>query len=195
MRFALVALVMAFGCRVEPTPSAPAKPESRAAAADPTVEPERDAEERCIPLVERDVVAEAFAKGAAQLEASRDGEHYRVQPFEAGIDTLRIAAQNGHLEAQSLYGRTVFSTRFMAQAPRPEEREDYVSAIAFLRIASKAGEEQANGFLPGIEGEASAVEEPLDTLPEGWVGEAFARADAWIDCYGLPQPGGSLGEP
>lgn len=194
MRFVFVAVALVLGCRAEPTPTAPGVRESPATPAGSVVEPAPDGHERCTPLVEPEVVIETFARGVAQLEASRDGEHSRVGPFEAGIETLKIAAQNGHLEAQSLYGRTLFSARFMAQSPTPEEKEDYVSALAFLRIASKAGEEEAIGFLPGIEGDPSAVEEPLVTLPDGWVDEAFARADAWIDCYGLPKPDGSLAE-
>jgi len=143
--------------------------------------------EGCVPLAESDVVAQTYADGVARLEESRDGEHYLAEPFEAGIEALKIAANNGHLAAQSLYGRTLFGVRFTAQEPRPEEKEDYVSAIAFLRIAAKAGDVDAMDFLPGLTSEPQPLEAPLDSLPEGWVAEAFARADAWIECNGLPK--------
>lgn len=143
----------------------------------------------CTTFVEADVVAEAYLRGVAKLDESRDGEHYRIQPFEAGVGALKVAASNGHLGAQSLYGRTLFGVMFTNDAPSAEEREAYVTAVLFLRVAAKAGESEAEGYLPGLTADSSApLEPPLDSLPEGWVQEAFERADKWIECHGLPAP-------
>jgi hypothetical protein len=167
----------------------PAPSESVAPAPEPEPEPELGPEPsaECTPLVEPEVAAEAFARGQAKIEESRDGEHFQSDLFQHGIDVLEVAAKNGNLEAQSLYGRMLFGARFSKGAPTDEEKDDYVSALAFLRIAAKAGDEDAVGYVPGLLLEpASPPEMPLDSLPAGWVAEAFEMADAWIKCYGLP---------
>lgn len=142
-----------------------------------------------MPLVEADVIDETFARGASTLKEARDGEHMKAEPFRAAMDILKIAAQNGHVGAQSLYGRTLFGTLFTASAPADDQREDYVSAVSFLRVAAKSGDEQASEYLPGLLLDGPPFEMPLDSLPEAWVLEAFARADDWVKCYGLPQVG------
>lgn len=188
MRIAYVALLQLIACRSDVAPSSTAAPSQSPPASSAVEErPAPPRREGCVPLVESDVAAQAYADGVARLEESRDGEHYRAEPFEAGIDALKIAAQNGHLEAQSLYGRTLFGARFTTQAPTPEEKEDYVSAVAFLRIAAMAGDADAAAFMPGLTSDPAPLEAPLDSLPEGWVVEAFSRADTWIECNGLPE--------
>ncbi len=185
----LVSLFALFGCRPEIAPPPAATPSEGHVAETPApaAEPSEPAD-GCTPLVEPDVVAQAYLRGVKKLEESRDGEHYRVQPFEAGVGALKVAAENGNLEAQSLYGRTLFGVMFTNQAPTPEEREAYVTAVLFLRVAAKAGEPEAEGYLPGLtEDSAATLEPPLDSLPEGWVQEAFERADSWIECHGLPR--------
>lgn len=186
--FAL-AFVVVLGCHSPPTSTADA-PEPAPTEAPPLVqetEPEAEASSKCTPLVEPEVAADAFARGKAKVEESRDGEHLRSELFEHGVDVLEVAAKNGNLKAQSLYGRTLFGARFSKGAPTDEEKDDYVSALAFLRIAAKAGDEDAVGFLPGLLFEpGQRPEVPLDSLPQGWVAEAFDAADAWIECYGLP---------
>jgi len=193
----LCSVMFAFACQPDPAASKPVAPEAaqprvEATAAEPdeaASESSATRREGCIPLVESEIVEESYAKGLAALEESRDGEHYSVEPFEAAIEALHFAANNGHLEAQSLHGRTLFGTMFTAQAPTPEEHDDYVAALAFLRIAAKRGDEDALSFMPAITAEASEVEPPLDALPPGWVAEAFAEADAWIVCHGDPRGG------
>ena len=59
--------------------------------------------------------------------------------------------------------------------------------FAFSAIAAKAGDEEAAGYMPGLLLDGPPFEAPLDSLPEGWVTQAFTRADAWIDCYGPPR--------
>lgn len=183
-------LVLLCSCASQPTTPTNAPPDAAdVRSATPDEEDARDepaASSDCIPLVEADVVAETYAKGAAQLEGARDGEHMKEAPLRAAMDTLKIAAENGSVPAQSLYGRTLFGTLFTAGAPEESQREDYVSAVAFLRLAAKAGDEAAANFMPGLL-DGPPLQMPLDSLPEGWVEDAFERADAWIACHGLPQ--------
>lgn len=151
---------------------------------DPTVE--------CRPLADARVVLEQYEIGLAKLEESRDGEHLRRQPFEAALVALRFAADNGHRSAQSLYGRSLFGALFASEAPRASQREDYVSALTFLRVAARAGDQPAARFIPGLAAEgAPSLEPPLDSLPAAWLAAAFARADAWVACHGLPTAPGS----
>lgn len=184
----LLSLMLSLACRPEigmpraesedapqPPPEPPAQVRSEPAEPPPA--------EDCKVSADPEAVAQAYAHGVAKLEESREGEHHRTEPFEAAIASLREAAEGGHLQAQSLYGRTLFGTRISNQAPTAEEREDYVSAVAFLRIAAAAGDAEAEGFLPGISAVLEApLEMPLSALPKDWVEEAFRRADTWIDC-------------
>ncbi|MGH1344514.1 MAG: hypothetical protein ACRBN8_23340 [Nannocystales bacterium] len=184
--------VAVLGCHSPSSPTAdtPDPAPSEVAGPPQETEPEAERPSKCTPLMEPEVAAETFARGQAKIEESRDGEHLRSEPFEHGIDVLEVAAKNGSLKAQSLYGRTLFGARFSKAAPTDEEKDDYVSAIAFLRVAAKAGDEDAVGYLPGLLSEpGQPVEVPLDSLPPGWVAEAFEMADAWIDCHGLPAAG------
>ena len=180
--------VVVLGCHSPAASSTADAPEpALREAVTPVQEAEPEASAKCTPLVEPEVAAEAFARGQAKVEESRDGEHLRSDLFQHGVDVLAVAAKNGNLKAQSLYGRMLFGARFSKGAPTDEEKDDYVSAIAFLRVAAKAGDEDAVGFLPGLLLDpGAALEVPLETLPPGWVAEAFEMADAWIECYGLP---------
>jgi TPR repeat protein len=122
------------------------------------------------------------------LEESRDGEHFLVEPFERAMARLRVAAEGGHLEAQHLYGVTLFGVMFTTQAPQPDERDDYVRALKLLRIAAKRGHQGARDAIPGLVGlgpdDDPPAEPPLDQIPSEWLQEAIEQADAWIACYG-----------
>ena len=75
--------------------------------------------------------------------------------------------------------------RFSNQAPVTEEREDYVSALAALRRAARAGDAQALAFLPGWAAATAPIEEPpLDAIPDDWQREAIERANAPRACEG-----------
>jgi len=122
------------------------------------------------------------------LEESRDGEHFLVEPFERAMARLRLAAEGGHLEAQYLYGVTLFGAMFTTQAPQPNERDDYVRALKLLRIAARRGHDGAQDAIPGLvdlrPGDGPPAEPPLDQIPERWLQEALEAADAWIACHG-----------
>jgi hypothetical protein len=178
----------------QPTPTTPPSDSDSGAEPDPvasTSEPNPDApvaDPDCVSFVEKSVVEQRYATALVKLEESRDGEHYRTGPFEEAMGALAFAADNGHLEAQSLYGRTMFGVMFTSDAPQPDQRDEYVAALAFLRVAAKAGEDQAAGYLPGLtDATPPTSEPPLDSLPAGWVQEAYQRADLWIACHGLPK--------
>lgn len=160
----------------EPTPttSEGEPPPSTKAAAAP-----------CEPLGPRQAADAAAERGMAKLQEAREGEHYRAGPLQEAMAALRDAAEQGHLGAQSLYGKTMFETRFLAQAPAPEEREDYVAAFTFLRIAALRGDPAVQDYVPGLTADAPPVhDEPLSQLPVAWLTEAYARADAWMACHG-----------
>jgi hypothetical protein len=149
-----------------------------------TVDPED-----CAPLAEAGVAEENYELGVRRLEEARDGEHFLSGPFADAMDKLEIAARNGHLEAMSLYGSTQFGTMFTNDAPQADEREQYVWSIAFLRIAALAGDETALSYMPGLTAKKPDTSvEPLSEVPEDWVQDAFAEADLWIACNGLPKP-------
>jgi len=146
--------------------------------------PAAHADPECVSLVEAEVADDAYARGVAKLEEARDGEHYLAEPFDEAMGALESAAKQGHRGAQSLFGRRMFETMFMSQAPQPEERQSYISALAFLRIAGVRGDEEAAGYLPGFTDEPDLSEPPLDSIPSEWVMEAMAEADAWLACHG-----------
>lgn len=123
--------------------------------------------------------ATRLAAGRAALDRSRDGEHYRTEGFEKAMAELREAAEAGSRDAQSLYGRTLFATRFSNRAPVPSERDDYVSALVALRRAGRAGDAAARRFLPGWSEDPPATSDPpLDALPRAWIEDALAGAAA-----------------
>jgi TPR repeat protein len=142
---------------------------------------------RCGVFLDATLAESQYQTGLARLADARDGEHFRSESFDEAMTALRAAAENGHLAAQSLYGRTLFVVLFSARAPVPEEREDYVSALTFLRVAIRAGEPQASAFMPALASNVTApVAAPLDTLPPDWLRDAIERSDAWINCHGVP---------
>jgi hypothetical protein len=138
----------------------------------------------CQALGPRERTRELSARGRAQLEASRDGEHFASDRFEPAMALLREAAQGGERLAQSVYGKTRFATLFQLEAPRPEQREAYVEALAFWRTAALAEPEQDDSGITAAT--PRRVDFPLAELPAPWLREAWARADAWIRCHGLP---------
>jgi len=148
-----------------------------------------EASESCAPLAENRLVVARYAAGLARLDASRDGEHFRQVSFDEAIADLEFAARNGNLAAQSSYGRTLFGALFSAHAPRAVERDDYVSALTFLRIAARSGDQQAARFIPELAADVViTTEAPLDALPGEWVSAATRDAQAWLDCHGSPEP-------
>jgi hypothetical protein len=141
----------------------------------------------CEPLPSHDEVRALFGAAREELAASREGEHFVTAKFEPAIARVRSAAEGGHREAQALYGSTMFGMMFVNDAPSPDQREDYVAAISFLRLAALGGDEDAAGFLPGSTADQpDRSEMPWSEIPAEWLTEAWARADAWMRCYGKP---------
>ncbi len=127
--------------------------------------------------------AAGLERGRALLDESRDGEHYRVDGFDAAMAELRGAAEQGSRDAQSLYGRTLFGSLFSHSGPAPSERAAYVSALVALRRAGRAGDEEARAFLPGWSAASpSTSSPPLDALPSAWLDEAIAEAEMPVRC-------------
>ena len=107
-----------------------------------------------------------------------------------GLELLREASADGHLKAQSLYGRTTFGD-LATTGDGPELEEQYVQALLYLRLAARRGDAEAADYLPGLANvrvsESGAfeppLEEPLASLTPAWVANAFRQADAELACY------------
>lgn len=131
----------------------------------------------------------AFARGRDALKSARAGnEHIPVEVFDAAVADLRIAAQGGHIDAQSMLGAEVFGALFTMDAPQPADREAWVEAIMYLRMAALAGDSHALAFAPGISAATPPPREepPWNEIPADWLGDAWRRADATLACDGLP---------
>jgi hypothetical protein len=164
-------------------PSAVAEP-----AASPSP-PAAEANEVCTPLPPRDRTRALSAAARAELEASRDGEHYVTSKFEPAMARLREAAQGGERAAQFLYAQTRFSTMFGSEAPQTAQRAAYVEAIMFSRTAALAQmlpEKGAAAPADITSAKPIGLGFPLSALPADWLQEAWAQADAWIACHGRP---------
>ena len=178
-------LLVALGGACAPAPVAPVRAPSDTPARAPAAPP-RSSTVRlvCRALGPRELTRALSEQARAELEASRDGEHFVSERFEPAMARLREAALGGERLAQSVYGTTRFGTLLSYEAPRPEQRELYVEALAFWRTAALAEPE------PDPSGITSAtpdgLDAPLSELPPEWLHEAWARADAWIRCHGLP---------
>lgn len=193
MRFlgSLVILVVLTACRADAGTSPPAQEDAAGAEAGEPAASEGQGTEataaaagRCAALEAASVADEAYARGKSKLAEAYDGEHYLEAPFDEAMAALRLAAEQGHRAAQSLYGRTLFSVRFTNQAPVPEEEGDYVAAFTFMRIAALRGDPDAQDYVPGLTAPAPPLtDEPLDQVPAAWLTRSYARADAWMSCH------------
>ena len=85
-----------------------------------------------------------------RLNDARADEHLLAVPYQEAMALLLRAAAAGHLEAQAKYGMTRFNNMFQAQAPEPDERDEYIKALSYLFIAGRRGHERAGSHLPGI---------------------------------------------
>jgi TPR repeat protein len=188
----LVILVVLTACRTDASTSPPgvqqddptASDASNSGASEGQKAAATDPAGSCASLESAAVADEAYARGKSKLAEAYDGEHYLTVPFDEAMTALRLAAEQGHRAAQSLYGRTLFSVRFTNQAPVPEEEDDYVSAFAFMRIAALRGDPAVQDYVPSLTASAPALgEPPLDQVPAPWLTRGYARADAWMGCH------------
>jgi hypothetical protein len=182
--FMACAALHGMACSAVPAESAaaPAVPSESSSA--PVASRAGSARLICQALGPRERTRELSARGRAELEASRDGEHYVSARFEPAMALLREAAHGGERLAQSVYGQTRFSTLFQLEAPRPEQRELYVEALTYWRTAALAEPEHDTSGITLATPER--LDSPLSELPAPWLRDAWARAEAWIRCHGLP---------
>lgn len=127
----------------------------------------------------------AFDSGRKELEAARRAdEHITAEVFNSVVIKLRLAAQAGHIGAQSLFGRTVFGTLFAADSPRKQDRESWIESVMWLRTAALAGDSAALAFVPGLTDAMPPADgkPPLGELPRDWLIEAWRRADVFVAC-------------
>lgn len=147
--------------------------------------------QRCPKRPPREAAIAAFEEGRKELDAARRvDEHISGDVFDSVVIKLRLAAQAGHIGAQSLLGTTVFGILFVQDTPREADRESWIEAVMYLRTAALAGDSAALAFLPGLTSAMppSKDEPPLNELPKDWLIEAWRRADAFVACSGsLPK--------
>jgi hypothetical protein len=144
-----------------------------------------EAGERCPALPPRESTRALSVAASGELEASRDGEHFVTARFEPAMARLLEAARGGDRAAQALYGQTRFATMFGNEAPQAAQRAAYVEAIMFSRTAALA---ERGAAAPADLTAVSPIglDFPFSALPADWLQEAWAKADAWVDCHGLP---------
>ena len=130
----------------------------------------------------------AWQRAAPFLELLGHEEHPQKDAWDGGMRDLQEAAIEGQLEGQYRYGITLFGFLYTDHAPEPRDRDSYVRALTYLRIAALRGHERAGRSLPGIGmpklGKSTVLEAPLDSLPRQWVSDAFHAADFWMSCHG-----------
>jgi TPR repeat protein len=160
-------------------------------AAPPAQAPE--AKVTCPDAAQTSAAEERYTKGRALVEGCGEecmksegggGDRYK------GLDLLREAGADGHLKAQSLFGRTSFGD-LMTTGDGPELEKQYTEALHYLRLAARRGDADARDYLPGLasvrvseKGDFEPpLEGPLAGLTPGWVASAFRQADAELACY------------
>ena len=139
-----------------------------------------------------------FNLAEAVLAAARDGEHYRTEGLQAGLDLLLEAARGGSLQAQYRYGALQFGLNYLNESPRPGDEEVYVGAFTWLGVADRRGHPEARTTLPPLVQDALAgrapvpdaigEDEPLADVPLPWIRRAAEEAARLASCY----PGTSL---
>jgi hypothetical protein len=129
----------------------------------------------------------AFAE-AEELEAKvASGELDRRASWSQRYTLFDRAARGNHREAMARAGRMKFSAMFSVEAPKSEQRLEYVEAITRLLVAARRGNTSAASFMPGMEtlmfGKVpEPLEPPLAELPKEWVEEALVATDNWLEC-------------
>lgn len=174
-RFAALALALfAFACATAPAPSSPSS------SALPKPSP--------CPALDEALAAKHYEEGMRLLAESRDGEHYKTEPFDEAMRHLLSAAEAGHTAAQVRYGTTLFGVMFTNDAPSAAQEHEYVRALKFIYVAARRGHEGAAGSLPGWPPadratiEKAELEQPLSDLPRAWLLRAIDEAEAWLEC-------------
>lgn len=127
---------------------------------------------------------EALPRGLRFADHLRTEEHPKADVWEAGMKDLRTAAENGEVEAQFRFGITLFGFLFTDHAPEPTDENQYVDALAFVRIAALRGHTRARAALKGI-GEQpipKTLEQPLSDVPRPWLDAAAKKAKDWLEC-------------
>lgn len=191
----LLALTFALGCRREKPALAPtccgAEETTRDAASSP---PDGAAPISCAHFAPQDEAPAQFEEGKRLIEScgeqcmkSEEGGNERSR----GLEILKRAALSGHLEAQSLYGRTLFGD-LMTTDSEVELAAEYVEALYFLALSAQRGDSNVRDNLPQlvdlrVDAVGALSEElsaPLSGLEEQWVKDAVRRAQTDVVCFG-----------
>jgi hypothetical protein len=99
------------------------------------------------------------------------------------------AAERGHLGSQYEIGWRMFESLYMGDEATPDQRKEYVDALADIFGAGFRGYNTARDRFPGMaeildaEKLPDELEQPLDELPREWVEEAYALA---LACKAAP---------
>jgi hypothetical protein len=141
------------------------------------VEPKPPAVEVDCPKRAGDGAARIHGKArAADREAK--GPEFNAKAFAL----YKEAAERGHLASQYEIGWRMFESLYMGDEPTPDQREEYVAALADIFGAGFRGYHTARENFPGVaemldaEKLSDELQQPLDEIPREWVAEAFAMA-------------------
>lgn len=114
-------------------------------------------------------------------------EHAQSRFSDGSCASCHFSAGGDGEDGEDGEDHSLASTRSPEAWRQALEVEVRVMSVLFSRVAAKAGEPEAEGYRPSLTANsAAALEAPLDSLPEGWVQEAFERVDSWIERHGLP---------
>lgn len=184
-----MALVLGCGTKTAPPPVAGGGAQANHGADTGPVEaPKAKQATVCPPeAVSPDEAQQAYAQAEALEARVKSGELDRKTSWSERYKLFDRAARGGHREALARAGRMKFSAMFTAEAPKPEQRFDYIEAIARLLVAARRGSTSAASFMPGMEtlmfGKVpEPVEPPLAELPKEWVEEALQAAEHQLEC-------------
>lgn len=185
-----MALVLGCGTKTAPPPVAGTNDpnDNRATNVDPAADPGAKPSAICPPPMVSDEEAKTAYAEAEALEARvASGELDRKLTWNQRYKLFDRAARGGHREALARAGRMKFSAMFTTEAPKPEQKLEYVEAMSRLLVAARRGNTSAASFMPGMEtmmfGKVpEPVEPPLAELPREWVEEAIKSAEEWLEC-------------
>ncbi|MBT8495881.1 MAG: hypothetical protein KJO07_22750 [Deltaproteobacteria bacterium] len=177
----IVSTVLTLGCAgsdrnaEQPTPA----PEPATSAETST----RSPDSACPALPEG---ADALYQDAESFDIT--GKEYSAERTKARAEKIRLyllAARAGHVEAQHKAGSMLFGDLYQADAPTPEQRDQYVDAVMWVMTAAarRPDKDELASSIGNAKQLPAEIGGPLGELPREWVEAAFNKSRQWLDCH------------